>query len=37
MGEGEAEVKRDGLRSELAERGLESLTGEGVELEMLLN
>ncbi|KAL9036634.1 MAG: hypothetical protein Q9180_004187 [Flavoplaca navasiana] len=26
---GEAEVKRDGLRSELAERGLESLTGEG--------
>ncbi len=28
-GRGEAEVKRDGLRSELAERGLESLTGEG--------
>lgn len=26
---GEAEVKRDGLRSELAERGLEQLTGEG--------
>ena len=26
---GEAEVKRDGLRSEVAERGLEGMTGAG--------
>lgn len=37
MGKGEQEVKRDGLKSELAERSLEAMTGEGEGQERLFD